>query len=234
MGCRFCPTGKMGLVRNLTVEEITGQLYNARHVLKKEIKNIVFMGMGEPFDNFDTVMQAVAVMKEQKGFDIAPRHITISTCGLVPGIEKLAAMDLPGLRLAVSINGPDNDIRSRIMPVNHAFPLEKLKAALEKFPLGPRGTFMFEYILIKDLNDGPDHARELAEFIHPLPVRLNLIPFNPVSGFDHTTPDDEALNQFAEILTQKGIFVIKRWSKGKSVSAGCGQLGRNRRDEESQ
>ncbi|MCG8533352.1 MAG: radical SAM protein, partial [Desulfovibrionales bacterium] len=226
--CKFCQTGRMGLKRNLGVEEITGQLYNARHHLGKKIKNIVFMGMGEPFDNFETVVQAVAVMKEQRGFDIAPRHITISTCGLVTGIEALAQMDLPGLRLAVSINAPDNGVRSQIMPVNQAFPLEKLKSALDRFPLGPRGTFMFEYILIKDLNDSRAQAEALADFIHPLPVRLNLIPFNPVGGFDHQSPDDDALNEFAEILTQRGIFVIKRWSKGRSVSAGCGQLGKKR------
>ena len=227
MGCKFCQTGRMGLKRNLGVEEITGQLYNARHHLGKKIKNIVFMGMGEPFDNFEAVMKAVAVMKEQRGFDIAPRHITISTCGLVPGIKALEKMDLPGLRLAVSINAANDDIRSRIMPINQAFPLDKIKDALSRFPLGPRGTFMFEYILIKDLNDSEDQARALADFIHPLPVRLNLIPFNPVSGFDHGTPDDKALNRFADILTQGGVFVIKRWSKGRSVSAGCGQLGRD-------
>ncbi len=228
MGCKFCETGKMGLIRNLTVSEITGQLYNARHILKKNIKNIVFMGMGEPFDNFDTVIQAVDVMKVQKGFDIAPRHVTLSTSGLIPGIEKLGDMDLLGIRLAISINAPDNATRSRLMPVNQAYPLEKLKTALENFPLGPRGSFMFEYILIKDVNDSPEQAQALADFIGPLPVRLNLIPFNPITGFDHATPEDAALNQFADILTQKGVFVIKRWSKGRSVSAGCGQLGRGR------
>ena len=231
MGCKFCQTGQMGLIRNLTVEEIVGQLFNARQHLKKEIKNIVFMGMGEPFDNFDTVMQAVAVMTQQKGFDIAPRHITLSTSGLIPGIEKLATLDLPGIRLAVSINAPDNAIRSQIMPVNQPYPLEKLKQALLNFPLGPRGTFMFEYILIKDLNDSEAHAQALADFIHPLPVRLNLIPFNPVPGFDHASPNDESLNRFAQILTDQGVFVIKRWSKGRSVSAGCGQLGRSDANE---
>ncbi|WP_022665787.1 23S rRNA (adenine(2503)-C(2))-methyltransferase RlmN [Desulfospira joergensenii] len=227
MGCRFCETGRMGFKRSLSVSEITGQLYNARHTLQKEIKNIVFMGMGEPFDNYEAVMDAVQVMNEQKGFDVALRHITLSTAGLVPGIRRLAGLNLPNLRLAVSINGADDATRSKIMPVNRTYPLNTLKAALMKFPLSNRGTFLFEYILIRGLNDSPDHARNLADFIHPLPVRLNLIPFNPVSGFKAEPPRDSDMHEFAQLLTDKGVFVIKRWSKGRSVSAGCGQLGRN-------
>ncbi len=226
MGCRFCQTGKMGLKRNLSVSEITGQLYNARHVLNKEIKNIVFMGMGEPLDNFDAVMDAIGVMSEQRGFDIARRHITVSTAGLVPGIEKLSRMDMKNLRLAVSINGATDDVRSQLMPVNLKYPLSVLKSSLLKFPLPERGTFLFEYILIRGVNDSREHAQQLAEFIHPLPVRLNLIPFNPVAGFDGAPPCDAGMHDFAQQLTDLKIFVIKRWSKGRSVSAGCGQLGK--------
>jgi 23S rRNA (adenine2503-C2)-methyltransferase len=226
MGCTFCETGRMGLQRSLTISEITGQLYNARHVLKKQIKNIVFMGMGEPFDNFAPVMAAVKIMHEQKGFDIALRHMTISTAGVVPGIRKLAAMSLPGIRLAVSINAPDNPTRSQLMPVNNAWPLETLKQTLAAFPLPRKGTFLFEYILIKGVNDTKAHAEKLAEFIHPLPVRLNLIPCNPVPGFAHESPSDADMNRFSQHLVEKNIFVIRRWSKGRSVSAGCGQLGR--------
>jgi 23S rRNA (adenine2503-C2)-methyltransferase len=228
MGCTFCETGRMGLKRHLSVHEITGQLYNARHTLKKQIKNIVFMGMGEPFDNFESVMGAVNVMTVQQGFNIALRHITISTAGLVPGIEKLAALNLPGIRVAVSINAPDNDTRSRLMPVNRAWPLETLKTALLRFPLPHKGTFLFEYILIKGVNDSPAHAEQLAAFIHPLPVRLNLIPCNPVPGLGFESPSDEQMNQFSQHLVKQGVFVIRRWSKGRSVSAGCGQLGRCR------
>ncbi|HKK99568.1 MAG TPA: 23S rRNA (adenine(2503)-C(2))-methyltransferase RlmN [Desulfotignum sp.] len=226
MGCTFCETGRMGLQRSLTTAEITGQLYNARHVLKKQIKNVVFMGMGEPFDNFVPVMAAVQVLHEQKGFDIALRHMTISTAGLVPGIQKLAAMNLSGIRLAVSVNAPDNPTRSQLMPVNNAWPLETLKQTLSAFPLPRKGTFLFEYILIKGVNDTKAHADSLAEFIHPLPVRLNLIPCNPVPGLAHESPSDADMNRFSQQLVEKNIFVIRRWSKGKSVSAGCGQLGR--------
>ncbi len=227
MGCAFCETAKLGFKRNLTVSEITGQLYNARHVLKKNIKNIVFMGMGEPFDNFDAVMTAVLVMNEQKGFNIALRHITLSTAGLVPGIERLAKMNIKGIRLAISVNGPDDKIRSGLMPVNNRWPMAELKKSLLNYPLPKRGVFLFEYILIKGVNDSRDNALRLAEFIHPLQVRLNLIPYNPIDAFDHESPCDEDMHAFADLLTEKGIFVIKRWSKGRSVSAGCGQLGKH-------
>lgn len=230
MGCTFCETGRMGLKRHLGVHEITGQLFNARHTLKKPVKNIVFMGMGEPFDNFRSVMAAVKIMNEQQGFGIALRHMTISTAGLVPGIEKLAALNLSGIRLAVSINAPDNDTRTRLMPVNRAWPLETLKYVLARFPLPPKGTFLFEYILIKGVNDSPVHADRLAQFIHPLPVRLNLIPCNKVPGLGFESPSDEEMNQFSQHLVKQGVFVIRRWSKGRSVSAGCGQLGRSRQE----
>jgi 23S rRNA (adenine2503-C2)-methyltransferase len=228
MGCTFCETGRMGLKRHLGVHEITGQLFNAMHTLKKPVKNIVFMGMGEPFDNFESVMAAARIMNEQQGFDVALRHMTLSTAGLVPGIEKLAALNLPGIRLAVSINAPDNEARSRLMPVNRAWPLETLKSALARFPLPHKGTFLFEYILIKGVNDSPAHADRLAQFIHPLPVRLNLIPCNKVPGLGFESPSDEQMNRFSQHLVEKEIFVIRRWSKGRSVSAGCGQLGRSR------
>ncbi|MCD4678227.1 MAG: 23S rRNA (adenine(2503)-C(2))-methyltransferase RlmN [Desulfobacula sp.] len=225
MGCRFCETAKMGFRRNLQVAEITGQLFNARFILKENIKNIVFMGMGEPFDNFNHVIRAIRIMNEQKGFNIALRHITISTAGLISGIEKLGRLNMPGLRLAVSINAPDDKIRSRLMPLNKVAPLQKLKKVLERFELPKRGCFLFEYILIKGLNDSPKDAIKLAEYIKPLPVRLNLIPYNRVNGFNYESPCDDDMHRFADILTSRGIFVIKRWSKGRSVAAGCGQLG---------
>lgn len=227
MGCAFCETGRMGLKRNLTVSEITGQVYNARHILEQEIKNVVFMGMGEPFDNFDTVMEAVRVMNEQKGFDIALRHITVSTAGLVTGIDRLARMELGGIRLAISVNAADDATRSRLMPVNHAWPLARLRESLTRFPLSHRGTFLMEYILIKGVNDSAEDAEKLARFIGDLPVRLNLIPCNPIPGLSLESPADQDMNRFSEALTRQGIFVIKRWSKGRSVSAGCGQLGRD-------
>ncbi len=227
MGCKFCETGRMGFKRNLTISEITGQVYNARHNLRKDIKNIVFMGMGEPLDNFDNLMGAIQVMNEQQGFDIALRHMTLSTVGLVPGIERLAKLKMPGLRLAISINAPEDAIRSQLMPINNRFPLAALKKSLVDFSLPKRGIFLFEYILIKGLNDSPFHADLLADFINPLPVRLNLIAYNPVKGLDYESPSDGQMHAFADLLSARGIMVIKRWSRGRSVAAGCGQLGKH-------
>ncbi len=225
MGCKFCETGKQGLKRNLTVEEITGQLYNAKHHLGHDIRNIVFMGMGEPFDNFDNLMQAIKIINVQKGFDISLNHITISSAGLTNGIEKLASSKLAGIRLAISVNAPNDKIRSYLMPINKKIPMYKLKKCLENYPLKKRGTFLMEYILIKGINDSNENAAELASFINPLPVRLNLIPFNPVKGTDFIPPDDKDMHRFGEVLKNNGIFVINRWTKGRSVTAGCGQLG---------
>jgi 23S rRNA (adenine2503-C2)-methyltransferase len=225
MGCKFCETGRMGFKRNLTISEIVGQVYNTRHTLKKEIKNLVFMGMGEPLDNFDNLMGAIKVMNEQQGFDIALRHMTISTAGLVPGIERLGKLEMPGLRLAISINAPDDPTRSQLMPINRRFPLASLKKSLVEFPLAKRGVFLFEYILIKGLNDSPLHAKLLADFIEPLPVRLNLIAYNPVKDLNYESPCDKEMHAFADLLSARGIMVIKRWSRGRSVCAGCGQLG---------
>ncbi len=225
MGCRFCETGRAGLKRNLLISEIIGQIFNARFFLKEKIKNIVFMGMGEPFDNFDNVMAAIKIMNEQKGFDIALRHITVSTAGLTGGIEALGRLKVKGLRLAVSINAPDDTTRSFLMPVNRAHSLQSLKTALRKYPLTRRECFLFEYILIKGLNDSKNDAIKLAEFIRPLSVRLNLIALNPVTGFNYESPCDDDMQRFSQILADHGVFVVKRWSKGRSVAAGCGQLG---------
>ncbi len=160
MGCKFCQTARMGFKRSLSTSEIVGQVFNARHTLGHDIKNIVFMGMGEPFDNFDAVMTAVKVLNGQKRMRYRPApHEAISTCGVVPGIDRLAQMNLPNIRLAVSINGPDDATRSALMPVNRHWPLAALKKSLEAYPLPPRGVFLFEYILIKGVNDSMDHAR---------------------------------------------------------------------------
>lgn len=230
-GCRFCETGSLGFKRQLTASEIIGQVYNARHTLGRPIKNIVFMGMGEPLDNYDAVMTAIQVMNAQKGLDIALRHITVSTAGVIPGIQRLADSRMKGLRLAVSINAPDDATRSQLMPVNRRFPLADLKKSLLGFPLPRKGSFLFEYILIKGMNDSEAQARALADFIHPLSVRLNLIPFNPVNGCEFKSPSKQEMHEFAQRLSARGIFVIKRWTRGRSVSAGCGQLGHHTRTQ---
>ncbi|MBI9089670.1 MAG: 23S rRNA (adenine(2503)-C(2))-methyltransferase RlmN [Desulfobacterium sp.] len=228
MGCRFCETAKAGFKRNLLVHEITGQLYSARIMLGKEISNVVFMGMGEPFDNFDNLIQAIRVFNDQKGFDVALRHMTVSTCGLVPGIERLAKLDLPQLSLAISVHSADDRVRSDLMPINRRYPLAELRKALMDYPLHKRRFLLVEYVLIKGVNDSKEAALQLADYLAPLKVRVNLIAYNPgredisASGFARVADDD--LNTFSDYLTELGLFVVKRWSKGQELMAGCGQL----------
>lgn len=225
MGCRFCETGSMGFKRNLSASEIVSQVFLARFMLKKDIKNIVFMGMGEPFDNFEEVSRAVEVLSDQQGFDIAHRHITLSTAGLVDGIEKLKTRNWPGINLALSLNATNDTLRSHLMPVNRRFDMKRLKQALMGYPLRRRGLFLIEYVLIKGVNDSRDHARELTDYLTPLPVRINLIPLNKTNGFTHGPTPDADVHRFARYLEDRGFHVVKRWSKGDRLAAGCGQLG---------
>lgn len=227
MACRFCETGNMGFTRNLNPAEMVAQVYAARFILKKNIKNIVFMGMGEPFDNFEHVMRAIDILNDQRGFDIAHSHITVSTAGLVTGIKALGQKGLHRLHLAVSINAPNDAIRSQLMPITNKHPMAEIKQALLDYPLPVRGVFLMGYVLIPGINDSPEHAEELADFLKPLPVRLNVIPLNKTSSFNHEPASDEDIHRFATCLEKQGIFVIKRWSRGARLHAGCGQLGKS-------
>lgn len=226
MGCAFCETGRKGLTRNLTAGEIVGQVYTARFKLGVEIKNIVFMGMGEPFDNFEHVVRAIGVMNDPRGLDIAHSHMTLSTVGLTDGIRRLGEQNWPRLNLAVSLNAPNDRLRSSIMPVNRTIPMNELKQALLDYPLRKSGSFFIEYVVFKGLNDSREDARQLADFLKPLPVRLNLIPYNPCSHSRFNAPSDEDIHRFSDWLAEEHVFVRKRWSKGRSLMAGCGQLGR--------
>jgi 23S rRNA (adenine2503-C2)-methyltransferase len=178
MGCRFCRTGQMGLLRNLTAAEIVGQVFAARHHLGIDIRNVVFMGMGEPLDNLDNVIQAIRVLTDQRGLDIARRYITVSTVGLTAGIDRLARIDGAPVNLAVSLNAPTDDIRSRLMPINRSIPMAALQASLLRYPLAKKSAFFMAYVLIHGINDRQEHARALAQYLAPLTVKLNLIPYN--------------------------------------------------------
>ncbi len=226
MGCRFCETGGMGFKRNLSAGEMAAQVYAARFILKKDIRNIVFMGMGEPFDNFGEVEKAVGILNDQRGFDIAQSHMTLSTAGVVPGIGALGRSALSRIHLAVSLNAPNDTIRSHLMPVNRRYPMARIKQALLDFPLHNRGVFLIGYVLIPGVNDSKAQALELAEYLAPLPVRVNLIPLNRTSAFNHPPAEDADIHRFAACLEEKGVFVIKRWSRGSRLHAACGQLGK--------
>jgi len=225
MGCRFCRTGRMGLLRQLSAAEIVGQVHCARVRLKFPIRNVVFMGMGEPLDNFSAVGQSIRVLNEQRGLDITLRHITVSTAGLVDGIRQLAAQFGPHVNLALSLNAVDDDLRGRLMPINRRYPLAVLRPALQDHPVAKGGVIFIEYVLIRGLNDSPAHALRLAQFLSGLPVRLNLIAYNPDGQSRWQAPEEESLRQFQAVAASQGIFVRRRTSRGARIQAACGQLG---------
>ena len=225
MGCAFCRTGALGHSRDLAPEEIVGQVFTVRHRMGRPVDNVVFMGMGEPLDNFDNVAQAIRVLSDQHGLDIPHSRITISTAGLPDGIRRLGELGWPGINLAISLNAANDSLRSRLMPVNRAHPLRELKRALQSYPLRRRGVFLIEYVLMKGVNDGPGHVRELIGFLDGLPVRVNLIGYNPGPGAAFESPGERECREFCGWLAEAGIFVRLRTSRGLGLSAGCGQLG---------
>ncbi len=228
MGCRFCTTARMGLVRQLTVEEIVGQVFTARRRYGRMVRNVVFMGMGEPFDNFDNVIQAVRVMNDQRGLDIALRYVTVSTAGRIDGIAKLARLGMPHLKLAVSLNAPQDGLRTRLMPLNRTVPLDRLQRALQDYPLKKNYAIMVAYVLIPGINDGDACVTALAEWLAPLRAKVNLIPFNPGPDTPYRPPLECEMDQFRGKLIRAGINVQKRAPRGRNLMAACGQLGRRR------
>lgn len=231
--CAFCETGKMGMKRNLTIGEIVAQLMTAQLVLKKEIRNIVFMGMGEPFDNFDNVIKAIDIISHHWAMNLNKKNICISTVGNVEGIKRFSQLgatkrnDYHKLHLAVSLNGSDDQVRSRLMPVNERWPMAELKTALkETAQYGKKYLLYLEYVLIKDLTDGIENGRKLIEFVQDFPhITLNLIPYNPGSEGFFKKPDYAELDRFHRQLVNRGIRTFTRYSQGEQIMAACGQLG---------
>ena len=219
----------MGLHRQLTTAEIVSQVHTVRQQLRVPVRNVVFMGMGEPLDNFEAVTHAIAVMADQRGLNIAKRRITLSTVGLVNGLDALGRLGWPHLRLAISINAPNDGIRESIMPINRRNAMGDLKRALLHYPLAEGDTFFVEYVLIRGVNDDLEHACQLGHFLRGLPVKLNLIPYNPGKHAKFEAPRPEDVDRFHQALIQMQLFVRVRDSKGRSIRAACGQLG-NMRD----
>ncbi|MGQ9650734.1 MAG: 23S rRNA (adenine(2503)-C(2))-methyltransferase RlmN [Phycisphaerae bacterium] len=224
-GCVFCETGQMGLVRNLSVSEIVGQVVAVKTHFEQKVRNIVFMGMGEPFDNFDHVVRAVAVLNDPAGLSISCERIAISTVGRIEGIRRFAALGLRRLNLAISLNAPNDEIRSRIMPVNRLEPMGELREALLAYPLRKCQFFMIEYVLIPGVNDQHEHALQLAEYLRPLKCVVNVIPYNPRHASPWPAPDEQMVKQFIVWLKEEGQVVKRRLTKGREHMAACGQLG---------
>ncbi|MCK5795694.1 MAG: 23S rRNA (adenine(2503)-C(2))-methyltransferase RlmN [Deltaproteobacteria bacterium] len=227
LGCIFCATATLGLKRNLLPGEIVDQVYRAQSVLDpgERIRNLVFMGMGEPLVNLDNVLAAVHLLIHEKGLDLSPRRITVSTVGHVTGIEKLGRQ-MPQLGLAISLHATTDVLRSRLIPINRRWPLRALFAALRAFPLPRRRRITFEYMMLAGLNDTPDDARRLPKLLDGIPAKVNLLPYNPwrQDQPDLRRPEEEAIDDFAERLRDKGLTVTVRQSRGLDIAAACGQL----------
>jgi len=225
MGCAFCLTATMGLLRNLTPGEIVGQVRVLAGALDLHAArfNVVFMGMGEPLHNYDATMAAVRILADDHGFAVHPRRITVSTVGIVPGIERLAAEDVMP-RLAVSLHAPTDEQRAALVPVNRKYPIADIIEACRRFPPARRGRITFEYVLLAGVNDAPDDARRLAALVQDLHVKVNLIPLNPAAGIPFERPSDERIDAFGRTLAERGITVMVRKSRGRDIRAACGQL----------
>ena len=266
MGCGFCQTAQMGLLRNLTVREIVGQWWAARWdveqgmtddvVIQGEdtggtpvpqsqsrtgcdtIRNLVFMGMGEPMDNLDAVIGAIAVLTDRNGPNLPMSKVTISTVGRVDGLTRLAEQvrktGWHGLNLAVSLNAPNDAIRETIMPINRRYPMAELRAGIEQWPTFSSSKICFEYVLIPGVNDAPEHAVQLGDYMlgraewagrGPLPGLVNLIPYNPREQSPWAAPEETRVDAFLGWLGETGVYAKRRRTKGRDQMAACGQLG---------
>ena len=220
MGCEFCLTGTYNLTRNLTTAEIINQVCTIKREV--EVRNVVFMGMGEPLHNLENVIRSIKIMLDGNGLQLSNRRITVSTCGLLPEMARLGAEVT--VNLAISLNATTDELRDRIMPVNRRYPLKELLQACREFPLPSRRKLTFEYVLLGGLNDSLEDAKRLLKLTHGIPNKVNLIPFNEHEGCDFIAPTRQAIDAFHKYLIDHNVTVITRESRGGDISAACGQL----------
>jgi len=226
MGCRFCLTGTMGFKRNLSTAEIVNQVCAVRDWILEHgappISNIVFMGMGEPLANLDNLLAALPLLTHQRGLDIAARRITVSTCGLVPQMLELGRNS--DVNLAISLHAADDTVRDKLMPINRTYPLARLLDAARNFPMKKRQRIMFEYTLLKGINDGDADAEQLATLLRGIPCKVNLLSYNPADTLPFESSSRQRLLNFQKILRHHGYSTFIRLSRGSDISAACGQL----------
>lgn len=224
--CAFCLTGTMGLDRNLTAGEIVGQLLAANQLLgeHERVTHVVFMGMGEPLANYASLVSALKIMIHPKlGLAYSPRRLTVSTVGLVSGIDRLGREDLK-VNLAISLHAATDEVRGRLMPVNRSWNLDALMAAVKRYPLAARQRVFFEYVMLEDVNDSADDAQALVRLLRGVKAKVNLIPFNDWEGSHFRRPPLARILAFQGILLDAGVTTTVRWSKGEDIGAACGQL----------
>ncbi len=226
IGCAFCLTAKEGFKRNLTAGEIVAQVLTLKkenNIAANRRVNIVYMGMGEPLDNINNVVQAIKIFNEKDGLAIGARRQTISTSGLSHQIEKLGKMDL-GVLLAISLHAVDDTLREKLMPINKAYNIESVINAVKNFPIDQRKRVMFEYLVMKDLNDDIKSAKKLVKLLHGIKAKVNLIYFNPYPDSPFKRPTTKDMENFKDFLNDHGVLCTIRQSKGLDISAACGQL----------
>jgi 23S rRNA (adenine2503-C2)-methyltransferase len=225
LDCAFCSTGKQGFNRNLTTAEIVGQLWLANRLLDgdRPVTNVVMMGMGEPLLNLDNVIPALRVMLDDNAYGLSRRRVTVSSAGVVPGIDRLR--DECPVALAVSLHAPNDALRDRLVPINRKYPLAELLAACNRYlDKAPRDFITFEYVMLEDVNDSPAQARELVDLAAKVRSKFNLIPFNPFPRSEFKRSPADRIARFAEILQRAGITVTTRKTRGDDIAAACGQL----------
>ncbi len=228
LDCAFCATGKQGFNRNLATAEIVGQLWLANRLLRtpgleRPVSNVVLMGMGEPLLNLDNVIPALRLMIDDNGYGLSRRRVTVSTAGVVPGMDRLR--DECPVALAVSLHAPNDTLRDRLVPVNRKYPLRELLAACNRYlEKAPRDFITFEYVMLEGVNDADSHAHELAALARKVRCKFNLIPFNPFPGAPFGRSDAERMRRFAAILQGAGLTVTTRKTRGDDIAAACGQL----------
>ena len=223
MGCKFCESGRLKKRRNLEVYEMVLQILMVEEDIGKRISHIVLMGIGEPFDNYDNVIKFIDIVNSGKGIDIGSRHITVSTCGIVPKIKEFTNYDKQ-VNLAISLHAPNNDIRNKIMNINKAYPIEEVISAVKSYINKTNRRVTFEYILLKGVNDSLECALELSMLLKGLNCYVNLIPYNETSHIEYKKSDQDTIMKFYDVLKKKGIGVTIRREFGSKVNAACGQL----------
>jgi 23S rRNA (adenine2503-C2)-methyltransferase len=226
MSCAFCESGRLKKVRNLTSGEMAEQIIKIEEDLGFRITHLVLMGIGEPFDNYDNVMNFIDIINEPKGIELGARHITISTSGIVPKIKEFTNQDKQ-VNLAISLHAPNNEIRNKIMPVNKAYPIESLMDSIKKYIDKTNRRVTFEYIMIKDINDSKETALELANLLKGINCYVNLIPYNETSHIEFKKSSKEQIMKFYDVLKKNKINVTVRKEFGSKVDAACGQLRAN-------
>ena len=227
LDCSFCSTGKQGFNGNLTSADIVGQMVLANQMLatrEESVTNVVLMGMGEPLLNFDAVIAATNVMKDDHAFGLSKRRVTISTAGVVPAIDKLR--ETTDVALAISLHAPNDELRNELVPINRKYPIEDLMRACKAYvdALGPARKLVIEYTLMRGVNDQPEHAKALAALLKPLRCKVNLIPFNPFPGSGYERPHRKDIEHFQTVMIRSGFTTMLRTTRGEDIDAACGQL----------